>query len=81
MSRHRVDTWLLEIPVIPRAWTSSSTLRVDIPPIQDSWIITAVSACSVSWRGSRKLGKYVPWRSLGTRRSSVPKRVCSVRSR
>lgn len=40
----------------PMACTSSSTRRVETPPIQASWI-TATSACSDVFRASRKPGK------------------------
>ena len=56
----------LEMPDSPIACTSSSTRRVDTPPIQASWI-TMTSAFSAVLRGSRKGGKYGPWRSLGMR--------------
>jgi hypothetical protein len=54
--------------------------RVETPPIQASWT-TATSAFSLTFRGSRKGGKYEPWRSLGMRSWSVPSRVSSARSR
>jgi hypothetical protein len=50
------DTWLLEIPVIPIAFTRSSTERVETPCTYASWI-TASSAFSAARRGSRKAGK------------------------
>ncbi len=80
MPLHSSDTWLFEIPVIPIAWTRSSTLRVETPWIQASWI-TATKACSVVRRGSRKPGKYEPFRSFGIFRSSVPSRVSKARWR
>ena len=49
-------TVLLLIPESPIACTRSSTRRVDTPPIQASWI-TATSAFSVVFLGSRKGGK------------------------
>jgi len=33
-----LETWLFEMPDGPIAWTSSSTRRVETPPIQGSWI-------------------------------------------
>ncbi len=80
MSLQSFDTVLLEMPERPMACTSSSTRRVDTPPIHASWI-TATSAFSDVRRGSRKPGKYDPCRSFGTRRFSVPSRVSSARSR
>src|ERR671926_1309932 len=56
---HSFETWLFEMPLSPIACTSSSTRRVDTPPIQASWI-TVTSAFSAV-RGSRKGGKYDPW--------------------
>src|SRR4051794_14840168 len=38
MSWHSAETCDLEMPVMPSAWTRSSTLRVDTPWIQASWI-------------------------------------------
>jgi hypothetical protein len=46
----------LRLGDMPSAWTRSSTLRVETPWIQASWI-TAVSAFSAVLRGSRKAGK------------------------
>ena len=80
MSLHNLLTEDLEIPVMPIACTNSSTRRVDTPPIQASWI-TATKAFSSVRRGSRKPGKYDPWRSFGMRRLSEPSRVSSVLSR
>jgi hypothetical protein len=74
ISAHRRETWLLDIPDMPIALTSSSTDRVETPWIYASWI-TATSAFSAVRRGSRKPGKYVPRRSLGIRRSIDPARV------
>src|SRR5512147_3264766 len=64
MSLHSLLTEDLEMPVMPIACTSSSTRRVEMPPIQASWI-TATKAFSTVRRGSRKPGKYDPWRSFG----------------
>jgi hypothetical protein len=60
MSLHSFETWDLEMPVRPIAWTRSSTRRVETPPIQASWM-TATSVFSLVLRGSRKGGKYEPW--------------------
>ena len=68
------ETWLREMPVIPIDCTKASTFRVETPFIQASWI-TALRAFSDSLRASKKGGKYVPSRSLGMRRSNVPRRV------
>jgi hypothetical protein len=46
----------LSMPARPIACASSSTRRVETPPIQASWI-TATSALSAILRGSRKGGK------------------------
>src|SRR4051794_27365238 len=54
-----LETWLFEMPVSPIACTSSSTRRVETPPIQASWM-TATSAFSAILRGSRNGGKYEP---------------------
>jgi hypothetical protein len=62
------------MPVKPIAWTRSSTRRVETPPIQASWM-TATSAFSLVLRGSRKGGKYEPWRSFGMRSWSGLQRV------
>jgi hypothetical protein len=56
MSLQSFDTVLFEIPLSPMACTSSSTRRVETPPIQASWI-TATSAFPDVRRGSRKPGK------------------------
>ena len=80
MSLHSFDTVLLEMPLSPIACTSSSTRRVETPPIQASWM-TATRAFSEVRRGSRKPGKYDPCRSFGTRRFNEPSRVFSSRSR
>src|SRR4051794_2587482 len=56
MSWHSAETCDLDMPVMPSAWTRSSTLRVETPWIQASWI-TAVRAFSGVLRGSRKAGK------------------------
>jgi len=56
MSLQSLETVDLEMPVMPMAWTSSSTRRVLTPPIYASWI-TATSAFSTILRGSRKPGK------------------------
>lgn len=56
MSRHSLDTVDLEMPDSPMACASSSTRRVETPPIQASWI-TATSAFSLVLRASRKGGK------------------------
>jgi hypothetical protein len=44
------------MPLIPMAFTRSSTERVEMPWIYASWT-TAVSAFSERRRGSRKAGK------------------------
>ena len=80
MSLQSLETWLFEMPDSPIAWTSPSTRRVETPPIQASWI-TVTSAFSAVLRGSRKGGKYDPWRSLGIRKLSDPSRVSRLRSR
>ena len=80
MSLHSLETWLFEMPERPIAWTSSSTRRVETPPIQASWM-TVTSAFSAVLRGSRKGGNYEPWRSLGILSWSEPKRVSRLRSR
>ncbi len=56
MSLHSFETVLLEMPDRRMAWTSSSTRRVETPPIQASWI-TATSAFSLVFLGSSKGGK------------------------
>ena len=56
MSLHSLETVLFEMPARPIACTSSSTRRVETPPIHASWI-TATSAFSEVFRGSRKGGK------------------------
>jgi len=56
MSLHSLDTVLFEMPERPMAWTRSSTRRVETPPIHASWM-TATSAFSLTFRGSRKGGK------------------------
>ena len=56
MSRQSLETLDFEMPLMPMACTSSSTLRVETPAIQASWI-TATSAFSTGLRGSRKPGK------------------------
>jgi hypothetical protein len=50
------ETWLLLTPSMPVARTSSSTERVEMPWTEASWI-TAVSAFSEVFLGSRKAGK------------------------
>ena len=60
----QLETWLFEMPLSPIACTSSSTRRVDTPPIQASWI-TVTSAFSAVLRGSRNGGKYEPLAQLG----------------
>ncbi|EAR50299.1 hypothetical protein OG2516_07128, partial [Oceanicola granulosus HTCC2516] len=45
ISRQSLETEDFEIPLIPIAWTSSSTFLVETPAIQASWI-TATSAFS-----------------------------------
>jgi hypothetical protein len=56
MSLQSFDTVLFEMPLSPIACTSSSTRRVETPPIQASWI-TATKAFSEVLRGSKKPGK------------------------
>ncbi len=56
MSLHSFETVDLEMPARPIACTRSSTRRVEAPPIQASWI-TAISAFSEVFLGSRKGGK------------------------
>ena len=56
MSLHSLLTVLLPIPLSPIACTSSSTRRVETPPIHASWI-TATQAFSEVFLGSRKGGK------------------------
>ena len=56
MSLQSLDTVLLPMPARPMAWTSSSTRRVETPPIQASWM-TATSAFSLTFLGSRNGGK------------------------
>ena len=56
MSLHSFDTDDFEMPVMPIACTSSSTLRVDTPLIHASCIM-AISTFSTVIRGSRKPGK------------------------
>jgi hypothetical protein len=53
---HSFETCDLLIPDSPIACTSSSTRRVDTPPIQASWI-TPISAFSDTFRASRNGGK------------------------
>lgn len=55
MSLHCFETVLFEMPFSPIAYTSSSTRRVETPPVQASWI-TAACACSDVLRASRKPG-------------------------
>jgi hypothetical protein len=64
----------------PRAFTNSSTLRVETPWTQASWT-TAESARSAFLRGSSSEGKYPPSRTLGTFNSTVPTLVSQERSR
>jgi hypothetical protein len=80
MSLQRFETWLLLMPPSPIACTRSSTLRVETPAIQASWM-TGISAFPVVLRASRKGGKQLPVLSFGMRRFSSPSRVSSVRSR
>jgi hypothetical protein len=80
MSLHSLLTVLLPIPESPMACTRSSTRRVETPLIQASWI-TDINAFSDVFRGSRKGGKYVPYRSFGMRSCRLPSRVSNVRSR
>ena len=80
MSLHSFETWLFEMPLSPIACTSSSTRRVETPPIHASWM-TVTSALSAVLRGSRNGGKYEPWRSFGMHKLRAPSRVSSVRSR
>ena len=56
MPLQSLETVDLEMPDRPMAWTRSSTRRVETPPIQASWM-TATSAFSEVFRGSRKGGK------------------------
>ena len=65
---------------LPIACTNSSTLRVETPAIHASWM-TATSAFSTVFRGSRKPGKWAPLRIFGIFRFSVPNRVSRERSR
>jgi len=65
-------TWLLEIPVVPSAWTRSSTERVEFP-----WM-SAVSAFSVIRGGSRKPGKDDPGPQPGEPRLHDPGPDASV---
>lgn len=55
MSLHSFETVRFEMPLSPMACTRSSTLRVETPLIQASWM-TATKACSEVLRASRKLG-------------------------
>src|SRR6185369_8350291 len=55
MSLHSLETWLFEMPLSPIAWTSSSTRRVETPPIQASWM-TATSAFSAILRSRGQAG-------------------------
>ena len=71
MSLHSLLTEDLEMPVMPIACTSSSTRRVETPPIQASWI-TDTSAFSTVRRGSRKRGKV---RSLAQLRDAQVERA------
>jgi len=71
---------LLKMPLSPIAYASSSTRRVETPPIHASWM-TATSAFSEVLRGSRKPRKYLHCRGFGTFRFSVPRRVSRARSR
>ena len=64
----------------PSCSTSRSTLRVEMPLTEASWT-TATRACSARRRGSRKLGKTDPVRSLGMASSSSPTRVSQRRGR
>jgi hypothetical protein len=56
MSLHSLDTDDFEMPLMPIAWTRSSTRLVETPAIHASWI-TATSAFSTMRLGSRKPGK------------------------
>ena len=56
MSLHNLETVDFEMPDRPIACTSSSTRRVETPPIQASWI-TVARAFSEVFRGSSKGGK------------------------
>ena len=56
MSLHNRLTRDLSIPARPIACASSSTRRVETPPIHASWI-TATRAFSLVFRGSRNGGK------------------------
>jgi hypothetical protein len=74
------ETWLLLMPAMPSCSTIRSTLRVETP-LTNASITTDISACSERVRGSRKPGKYEPWRSLGMNSSRLPARVSQRRSR
>ena len=80
MSLHSFGTVLFEMPDKPMTCASSSTRRVETPPIHASWI-TAANAFPDVLRGSRKPGKQLPCRSLGTLRFSRSKWVSGARSR
>jgi hypothetical protein len=75
-----LETLDLEMPLMPMACTSSSTLRVETPAIQASWM-TDTSAFSTVFLGPRKPGRSLPVRSLGILRFKGPSRVSRVRSR
>jgi hypothetical protein len=94
ITSHGQLSWLLEIPVMPIAFTRSSTERVEMPrtsfvgetvPRTVSWSsspwITAVRAFSAVRCGSRKPGTELPFPSLGMRNSTAPARVSRSRSR
>jgi hypothetical protein len=65
---------------MPRASTRSSTRRVLTPATHASWT-TLRRARSARRRGSSRLGKYEPSRTLGMARPIVPTRVSQRRSR
>ena len=65
---------------MPRASTRSSTRRVLTPATYASWT-TERRARSARRRGSSRLGKYEPSRTLGIARPIVPTRVSQRRSR
>src|SRR5690349_23113050 len=64
MSLHNLETVLLLIPDSPIACIRSSTRRVETPPTHASWI-TATSAFSEVFLGSRKGGKVTTLPQLG----------------
>ena len=67
-------------PLAPMAWISLSAARVETPLTYASWMVAAKVLTEVR-RGSRKLGRQLPSRSLGMSSGIVPTRVSQSRRR